>query len=133
MRSSTRLACLGGALPALTLTLALAVGGAQAHQSAATSGADTSALDQPDPALAAQGQRHFQHYCQPCHAPQDGSVRKGPDLTGLYQRRFTPAMKRPVNDANLGGHIKQGGPRMPPFPWLSQGDLEALLAYLKTL
>lgn len=117
---------------ALGLALALAAG-AYAHQASGPALAAQADQTPPAPELAAQGRRHFEHYCQNCHAPQDGSLRRGPDLTGLYGRALTPAMRQPVTDANLSSHIQQGGPRMPPFPWLDQAEIAALLAYLKTI
>lgn len=117
----------------LALALALAAGVAYAHQASGQGQATVQPQAQASLELATQGRKHFQRYCRACHAPQDGSSRRGPDLTGLYQRKLTPAMKHPVNDANIRGHIKQGGPRMPPFPWLSKQEIAALLAYLKTL
>ncbi|MCB2191501.1 MAG: cytochrome c [Deltaproteobacteria bacterium] len=117
----------------LALALALSVGLAQAHQTSGHNEQAAKAQTQVPPEMAAQGKEHFQHYCQTCHNPQDGSPRRGPDLAGLYQRKLTPAMKHPVTDANISGHIKQGGPRMPPFPWLDKREISALLAYLKTL
>lgn len=118
---------------ALALALALTVGSAYAHQASGNAQAAETSRTPATPELAAQGRKHFQRYCQICHAPQDGSPRRGPDLTGLYGRELTPAMRHPVTDANIGEHIKQGGPSMPPFPWLDQGEIEAILAYLKTL
>ncbi|MBU4276983.1 MAG: cytochrome c [Proteobacteria bacterium] len=114
-------------LPALVLVAGVAC----AHQ--ASGQGQAAGQPQASPESAAQGRKHFQHYCQTCHDPQDGSRRTAPDLTGLYGRGLTPAMKQPVTDANVGGHIKQGGPRMPPFPWLDKREIAALLAYLKTL
>lgn len=120
-------------MAALLPTLVLAAGVAYSHQTAGKGEAPSQPQAQASPELAAQGRKHFQRYCQTCHAPQDGSRRTAPDLNGLYGRGLTPAMKQPVTDANISGHIKQGGPRMPPFPWLSKQDIAALLAYLKTL
>lgn len=127
LRSSLKLTA--SLLPALVL----AAGVAYAHQASGQGQAAAQPQAQASPELAAQGRKHFQRYCQTCHDPQDGSRRTAPDLTGLYGRGLTPAMKQPVTDANLGGHIKQGGPRMPPFPWLDKREIAALLAYLKTL
>ena len=117
----------------LFLFLALIASAAHAHQEA--EGKPETGADQPAPSpqLVAQGHELFQKYCATCHAPRDGKRDEAPNLTGLYQRKLTPAMKHPVNDANIGGHIKQGGPIMPPFPWLGQEEIAALLAYLKTL
>lgn len=118
---------------ALLLSWALIAGGAYAHQQGAGKPEAAAPQPAPSPRLVARGQELFQKYCATCHAPQDGKRGRAPDLTGLYQRELTPAMKHPVNDANVGGHIKQGGPIMPPFPWLGKGEIAALLAYLKTL
>lgn len=122
-----------GLRAALVLVLFIAAGGAQAHQALGRDQAADRPKAPASPELVAQGRGHFQHYCRSCHAPPDGSRRTAPDLTGLYGRGLTPAMKQPVTDANISGHIKQGGPRMPPFPWLGTREIDALLAYLKTL
>ena len=117
------------------LALSLTVGAAYAYQNSGRNGAaaQTPTKVQASSGLVNQGRKHFEHYCRSCHDPQDGSRRMAPDLAGLYQRKLTPAMEQPVTDASISGHIKQGGPRMPPFPWLDKGEIAALLAYLKTL
>ena len=117
----------------LFLFLALIAGVAYAHQEAGGKPEAAAPQPAPSPRLVAQGQALFQKYCTTCHAPRDSKRDEAPSLAGLYQRKLTPAMKVPVNDANIGGHIKQGGPVMPPFPWLDKGEIAALLAYLKTL
>ncbi len=115
----------------LLLAAALAGGAAWAHEGRKHQGAPQEQVE-PTPAKVAQGERLFRRYCAACHAMGGGTAKQGPDLGGLYQRRFTPVLKHPVTDHNIRQHIKKGGVRMPPFPWLSRGELDALVAFLKS-
>ena len=57
----------------------------------------------------------------------------GPSLKGLYKRKTLKSGK-PVNDANVGAQINNGGNGMPAYQdMLSADEKTNLLAYLHTL
>ncbi len=77
--------------------------------------------------------------CVYCHAIKgtNASSRLGPDLTHLASRRTIGAGALPNTEGNLAGWIVnpqtvKPGNKMPPM-YLESHDLQALLAYLKTL
>ena len=116
----------------LLLAAAQAGGAVWAHEGRKHGGAPQDQVEST-PEKVAQGKRLFQRYCAACHGIGAGAAKQGPDLGGLYQRRLTPVLKHPVTDHNIRQHIKKGGERMPPFPWLSREELDELIAFLKSL
>ena len=99
-------------------------------------------LAAPDPrgGDALKGQQIFLgSACVYCHAIKgtNASSRLGPDLTHLASRRTIGAGALPNTEGNLAGWIVnpqtvKPGNKMPPM-YLESHDLQALLAYLKTL
>ena len=89
---------------------------------------------------ALQGQQVFLgSACVYCHAIKgtNASSRLGPDLTHLASRRTIGAGALPNTEGNLAGWIVnpqtvKPGNKMPPM-YLESHDLQALLAYLRTL
>lgn len=88
---------------------------------------------QVTPELVREGRGVFRRLCAICHSVQDTRTRVGPGLKGLFQRKLTPVMGHLVNDASIRDHIHQGGKKMPAFPEIRGRQMEALIAYLKTL
>lgn len=76
------------------------------------------------------GQTIFQSRCARCHTTSD-AIRVGPGLGGLFQREQLPNGQS-VTEGNVRAWITQGGGRMP-AQRLSTEQLDALIAYLKTL
>lgn len=113
--------------------LALAAG-VRAHQERGPGAAAQETYQvQVTPELARRGRRVFQQHCVLCHRTRSTRTKVGPGLKGLFARRLTPVMKHPVNDAAIRDHIHQGGKKMPAFPDIKGPDMDALIAYLKTL
>ena len=83
---------------------------------------------------AASGQQVFAASCAQCHAANTTATQIGPGLMGLYKRKKMPATGKPVSDANVRAQIVNGGGGMPAFGGtLSAADINAVIAYLKTL
>ena len=79
------------------------------------------------------GRRVFDANCARCHEPYSKSGLHGPSLRNLYKKQFMPS-GQPANDDRIGEVILRGRAKMPAFGGaLSQGQVDALLAYLKTL
>jgi cytochrome c len=99
----------------------------------------------PAPALSAQspsrsaasevpaGKLVFGQRCAVCHFDESTADKIGPGLKGLYARgKF--ASGRKVDDAAVASCITRGGKDMPAYrDVLKPGQLQALVAYLKTL
>ena len=88
--------------------------------------------DKPEAAvsLTAQqqsGQQIFNQTCAVCH--RNGE--HGPNLVGLYQKRFM-SNGMPVNDDRVRDTIRMGRAMMPAFgDVLNQQQLEDVIAYLR--
>jgi mono/diheme cytochrome c family protein len=81
----------------------------------------------------ALGRRVFDANCARCHEPYSKSGLHGPSLRNLYKKQFMPS-GQPANDDRITEVILRGRAKMPAFSGtLSQRQLDALLAYLKTL
>jgi cytochrome c oxidase subunit 2 len=81
-----------------------------------------------------------QHGCSGCHAITD-ETRAGPGLKGVMAGDGPRGDRLPDGssrtEANVAAWIREGaaasGSSMPPYPALSEDDLQALVAYLKSL
>lgn len=95
----------------------------------------------PTSELGQRGLEIFRNRCMECHAVRGGDgtaikTRLGPDLTHISKRTHLAAGTLKNNRDNLKRIIadSQGvkpGSHMPSFPDLSDGELEALAAYLE--
>ena len=81
----------------------------------------------------AEGVRIFNQRCSVCHYTDKTETKIGPGLKGLFNMKSMPASGAPVSDANVRKQLKTPFKDMPPFSDLSDKDIEALIAYLKTL
>jgi mono/diheme cytochrome c family protein len=81
----------------------------------------------------AVGRRVFDANCARCHEPYSKRGLHGPSLHDLYKKPYLPS-GRPANDERITETILYGRAKMPAFrDSLSQRQIDALLAYLKTL
>jgi mono/diheme cytochrome c family protein len=84
-------------------------------------------------ANVAEGQAQFKEKCVVCHWPDKTDKRIGPGMKGLY-KRAKMFDDRPVTDANVRDLILKGGGKMVGFEdTLEPKQVDALIAYLKTL
>jgi mono/diheme cytochrome c family protein len=81
----------------------------------------------------AVGRNVFDANCARCHEPYSTRGRHGPSLHNLYKKQYLPS-GMPTNDERITEVIERGRAKMPAFGnSLSDSQLDALLAYLKTL
>lgn len=81
----------------------------------------------------ALGRRVFDGNCARCHEPYSKRGLHGPSLHDLYKKEFLPS-GQPANDERISETILHGRAKMPAFDGtLTQKQVHALLAYLKTL
>lgn len=84
-----------------------------------------------DPAV--KGEKVFSNNCGICHYADTTRTKVGPGLKGLFDLKVTPIRKMPLTDENIRSQVREGGRDMPPYGYLTDSQIEALLAYLKTL
>jgi mono/diheme cytochrome c family protein len=77
------------------------------------------------------GRRVYNVRCSHCHEAYVDKGRNGPTLKGLYRKPVMPS-GTPANDQRIAEVVVRGKRMMPPTA-LSDDQLAALLAYLKTL
>lgn len=81
----------------------------------------------------ARGRNVYDQHCIRCHEPYSRSGRNGPSLAGIYKKPYMPS-GIPANDDRMTDIVMMGKAKMPAFRGsLTPQQLEALLAYLKTL
>jgi mono/diheme cytochrome c family protein len=79
------------------------------------------------------GRHVFDANCARCHQPYSSRGLHGPSLHNLYKKQYLPS-GTPANDDRITEVIVRGRAKMPPFGnSLSDAQIDALLAYLKTL
>jgi mono/diheme cytochrome c family protein len=79
------------------------------------------------------GRRVFDGNCARCHEPYSSKGLHGPSLHNVYKREYLPS-GTPANDDRITAVVVRGRAKMPAFGnTLSDAQIEALLAYLKTL
>ena len=88
---------------------------------------------EPKEGLVSEGAVVFNESCFACHHSEKADYKIGPGLKGLFKMENLPVSGRPVNEANVRLQLKTPFRNMPAFPELSEENLEALIAYLKTL
>ncbi len=83
--------------------------------------------------IQAVGRHVFDANCARCHEPYSSRGRHGPSLHNLYKKQYLPS-GMPANDDRITEVIVRGRVKMPAFGGtLEQSQIDALLAYLKTL
>ncbi len=75
----------------------------------------------------------FQQNCLRCHDDREGAARQGPTMLGVYKKPYLPS-GAPANDDRVRNVILHGRGMMPGLGnALDSGQVDDLLAYLKTL
>jgi len=88
-------------------------------------------LEQLTP-LEADGHVVFQTNCARCHYDRQTGPLNGPSLMGLYKKPYLPS-GAPANDERVAHTVQHGLRMMPPQPQIDDQQMQALLAYLRTL
>jgi mono/diheme cytochrome c family protein len=79
------------------------------------------------------GHRVFQADCAGCHYDRQSGSLHGPSLLDVYRKSYLPS-GAPANDDRIRNTILHGRNNMPPLGGqISDGQIDNLLAYLKTL
>ncbi|NLI80846.1 MAG: c-type cytochrome [Deltaproteobacteria bacterium] len=83
--------------------------------------------------LAKEGEHLFMQNCAACHLTDSTEARLGPGLKGLFQRNTLVSTGQPVTEEAVRRQIREPTKLMPPFPSLTAEQMDALLAYLKSI
>jgi mono/diheme cytochrome c family protein len=84
-------------------------------------------------AEALRGEHTFNLQCAVCHNAHSTEPLHGPGLKGLYHKQTLPS-GIPLTDEHVRQNILRGRAMMPPFGnILDEGQVNDLIAYLKTL
>lgn len=86
-----------------------------------------------DTPLIREGAELFGSRCSVCHYADKTDTKVGPGFKGLFKRNQLPVSQKPVSGDAIANQLKSPIGKMPPFPDLSQEQIQALIAYLKTL
>ena len=81
----------------------------------------------------AEGDMVFQQNCSACHFTDSRETKIGPGLKGLFKDEKLPASGRPVSEENIRKQMDEPFDKMPSFAHLPPEQVDALIAYLKTL
>jgi cytochrome c2 len=82
---------------------------------------------------AAEGAMVFSKNCAACHLTDSTAVKIGPGLKGVFKGDTFPVSSWPVSEENFRKQLQEPFDKMPPFGHLTPEQVEALIAYLKTL
>lgn len=85
------------------------------------------------PELASKGAEIFSQNCTMCHSVETTEEGIGPGLSGIFNRETLPVSGRPVSGEAIRQQIRDPYKNMPPFPNLDREQVDALVAYLKTV
>jgi cytochrome c553 len=80
-----------------------------------------------------RGRTLFASKCAICHDPDSTRTIIGPGLKGLLRRPTLPISGHPTTAESIRFQLKQPMGRMPSFAYLSNEEMEDLIAYLNTL
>ena len=103
------------------------------YYSAMRGGAGSVAEIQSEDTLVQKGTIIFNQNCVDCHYMERKNTKIGPGLAGLFKQASLPFSNRPVTEPNIRAQIRSPFKAMPPFPDLTDEEIDALIAFLKTL
>jgi mono/diheme cytochrome c family protein len=79
------------------------------------------------------GRTLFVARCSACHDPLSTRTIVGPGLKGLLKGRTLPKSGNPATAESIRFQLRQPMGRMPSFAYLTEDEMEDLIAYLNTL
>jgi cytochrome c2 len=82
---------------------------------------------------AAEGAMVFKQNCSACHLTDSTAAKIGPGLKGVFKGDKFLVSGWPVSEDNFRKQLQKPFDKMPPFGHLPPDQVEALLAYLKTI
>jgi hypothetical protein len=86
-----------------------------------------------DQSSIARGRTLFASRCAACHDPASTRTIVGPGLKGLLRNPLLPVSGHPATPESIRFQLRQPMGRMPSFAYLSDDEMNDLIAYLNTL
>jgi uncharacterized membrane protein len=80
-----------------------------------------------------KGAELFARSCSLCHFTETTQTKIGPGLKGLFQQHNLPVSQWPVTRESIEKQLRTPFKNMPPFEELEDEQIDALIAYMKTL
>lgn len=75
----------------------------------------------------------FRQHCTACHFADRSTEKIGPGLKGVFKQAVFPSSGNPATEDNFRKLLKNPLDEMPAYDHLSEADVAALIAYLRTL
>lgn len=88
---------------------------------------------QTDPESIGKGKNLFDAKCKFCHSAFSTETLVGPGLKGILKGNKLPVSGRPATVENITRQFKKPFSRMPSFEYLTDEEVENLIAFLNTL
>jgi cytochrome c2 len=86
-----------------------------------------------DPLSITKGKTLFMSRCSACHDPESTTTKVGPGLKGLLKNPVLPISRNPATAESIRFQLRQPKGIMPSFAYLSEDEMNDLIAYLNTL
>ena len=83
--------------------------------------------------LVVKGEELFRKNCLLCHSTDSTEIKIGPGLKGIMDGDLLPVSRRPADEKNVREQITDPFKNMPAFKELGPEEIDALIAYMKTL
>ncbi len=80
-----------------------------------------------------RGRQLYRQHCLVCHDPESRELAAGHGHKEILQREELPVSGRPATPENVVRVLRQPYDAMPSFAWLTDEQVEDLLAYLNTI
>jgi mono/diheme cytochrome c family protein len=80
-----------------------------------------------------RGRDIFIAQCTFCHKANSTETIIGPGLKGILKKAKLPVSKKPATPENIVHQMKRPYQKMPSFPYLTDEEIQNILAYLNTL
>ncbi len=80
-----------------------------------------------------RGASFFKEHCLACHVSDSTEKTIAVGLKGVMKRETLPVSKQPATEENIRKLLKMSPEGMPSFAGLNEDEVDALIAYLKTL
>lgn len=83
--------------------------------------------------LIMEGQAIFTQNCSACHLTSSREAKLGPGLKGLFEQERLASTGAPLTEEAVRRQITNPAKLMPPFASFTPAQMDALMAYLKSL
>jgi len=90
-------------------------------------------LAKTDPQSIAKGKELYESKCTFCHDPFSNTTLTGPGHKGILKNHLLPVSKKTANPESVANQLRTPYKDMPSFSYLSDDEVQSIIAYLNTL